>query len=140
MSSTRPTPGRTLRISLWVVQVLLALVFGFAGAMKATQPIEALAPNMPWVLAVPALVRFIGVSELLGAVGLVLPSLTRIQPKLTPIAASALLLVMVLAAGFHAVRGEWSAIIGNIVLGALAAFVAWGRFRKAPIASRAGAS
>ncbi len=136
----KPTPSRALNISLWIAQILLALLFGFAGSMKATKPIDELALNMPWVLVVPGLVRFIGVSEFLGALGLVLPSVTRVQPKLTPIAAAALVLVMVLAAGFHALRGEWSAIVGNVILGGIAAFVAWGRIRKAPITSRSGAS
>ena len=92
---------------------------------------------MPWVGDVPgALVRFIGVSELLGGIGLLLPSLTRIAPKLTALAAAALVAVMVLASGFHLLRGEYAAIGFNVVLGGLAAFVAWGRSSKAPIKSR----
>jgi hypothetical protein len=78
----------------------------------------------------------IGVCELLGAVGLILPSATRVLPVLTPVAASALTLVMVLAAGTHFSYGELPVIGVNVVLGGLAAFVAWGRFRRAPIAPR----
>ena len=81
----------------------------------------------------PALVRFIGASELAGALGLVLPSATRIRPLLTPLAAMGLVIVMLLAALFHISRGEWLALPINAVLGGLAAFVAWGRLRKAPI-------
>lgn len=123
-------------VSLWIVQILLALAFGMAGSLKTFTPIDELALQMPWVTSTPALVRFIGVSELAGALGLILPALTRIRPSLTPLAAAALVLVMILATLFHAVRGEWPGVPVNLVLGGLAAFVAWGRFRKVPIAPR----
>ncbi len=135
-ASLAPTSNKGLRISLWIVQVLLGVAFLMAGLMKATQPLEALAAQMPWVAGSGALVRFIGISELLGGVGVILPALTRIQPRLTPLAAAALTVVMILAAGLHVVRGEFSAVPVNLVLGGLAAFVAWGRFKKAPIAAR----
>src|SRR5262245_22830625 len=96
---TEATTGgsKILRGALWTVQVLLAIAFGMAGVMKATQPIEVLAAQMVWPGDVPsALVRFIGVSELLGGIGLVLPAATRIQPRLTPLAAVGLVVVMIL--------------------------------------------
>ena len=131
------TPARGLHVALWGVQGLLGLAFLLAGVMKSTQPIETLGQNMPWALAVPpALVRVIGVSELLGALGLVLPSALRVAPKLTPLAAAGLVLVMALAGAFHATRGELGALPINLVLGGLAAFVAWGRLQAAPIAGR----
>lgn len=80
--------------------------------------------------------RFIGIAELAAAVGLILPALTRILPKLTPLAGLGLAVIMVLAAGFLVQRGEMSALPINFLLGALAAFVAWGRWRKVPIAPR----
>lgn len=124
-------------ISLWVVQVLLAVFFGMAGFMKSTQPIAELAEKMVWPGVVPAaLVRFIGLSELAAAFGLILPAATRIKPVLTPLAGAGLAVIMLFAAIFHAVRGEFGALPTNFVLGALAAFVAWGRFRKAPIPPR----
>lgn len=130
-------PPKALHLTLWVAQILLALAFTFAGAMKATQPIADLAQQMVWPGTVPApLVRFIGVSELLGGLGMILPAATRIKPVLTVLAALGLTTIMVLAAIFHATRGELSAIPVNIVLGGLAAFVAWGRWQKAPIAAR----
>ncbi len=130
-------PSRGLHYALWAVQILLALAFGMAGVMKSTSPISELAQKLIWPGAVPAaLVRFIGVSEFAGALGLVLPSATRIKPALTPLAAGGLVVVMVLAAGFHITRGEMGALPINGTLGALAAFVAWGRSRKAPIAPR----
>jgi putative oxidoreductase len=82
------------------------------------------------------LVRFIGTSELLGALGLILPAAMRIKPVLTGFAALGLLTIMVLAALFHASRGEFGMLRVNSVLGALAAFVAWGRLKKAPIPAR----
>ena len=124
-----------MNILLWLVQILLAAAFGMAGVMKATQPVDVLAANgIAWAPQVPlALVRFIGISELLGAVGLILPALTKIKPSLTPLAALGLLTIMILAMGFHVSRGEAGALPANIVLGGLAAFVAWGRTSKAPI-------
>jgi putative oxidoreductase len=133
-STAAPAKGWT--IGLWVAQALLALAFGLAGAMKIATPIAELAQKLPWVTDLPNLVRFIGVSELLGAFGLILPAATRIRPILTPIAAMGLVLVMVLAAGFHLLRGEAQALPVNLALGAIAALVAWGRLRKAPIAPR----
>ena len=124
-----------MTILLWLAQILLACAFGMAGVMKATQPVDVLAANgIGWAPQLPlALVRFIGISEFLGAVGLILPALTRIKPFLTPLAALGLLTIMILAMGFHVSRGEAGALPVNMVLGGLAAFVAWGRTSKVPI-------
>ncbi len=124
-----------MNILLWLVQILLACAFGMAGFMKSTQAVDVLAANgINWAPQLPlALVRFIGISEFLGAVGLILPALTKIKPFLTPLAALGLLTIMILAMGFHVSRGEAGALPFNIVLGGLAAFVAWGRTSKAPI-------
>lgn len=117
-----------MKIVTWIVQILLAAAFIIAGFMKSTQSIEALAAGMPWADEVPAaLVRFIGVSELAGGLGLLLPQLTGIRPQLTPMAAWGLVLVMVFAAVFHIPRGEYMALPINLVVGGLAAFVAWQR-------------
>lgn len=128
------TPSKGWHITLWILQVLLAFAFGMAGFMKLTAPIAELAKQMPWTTEVPAgLVRFIGGAELAGALGLILPMLTRIRPSLTGLAASGLTLVMVLAAGFHLIRGEAPMAVPSVVLGALACLVAWGRAKKAPV-------
>jgi len=136
-SPAQPARG-ALHVSLWIAQVVLALAFSLAGTLKATLPIADLAVKMTWVADVPAgLVRFIGTAELLGAVGLILPAATRIRPGLTALAAAGLVTVMVLAFGFHATRGELAqAAPSTLVLGGLAAFVAWGRFKGAPIRGR----
>jgi hypothetical protein len=108
-----------------------------AGVMKTTMPIAELAKKMVWPGALPpAMVRFIGASELLGAIGLLLPSLTRIKPRLTPLAAAGLALIQILAMLFHLSRGEVWALPLNLTLGGLAAFVAWGRNNRAPITPR----
>jgi len=136
-SVTAKKPARGIGISLWIAQSLLALVFGFAGTMKLLTPIDELAKNAAWIKDSAFLIRFIGTSELAGALGMLLPSLSRIKPKLTSLAAVGLFVIMVLATGFHLTRGETKVIPMTLLLGALAAFVAWGRFRKAPIAKRA---
>ena len=132
-----PARRTGLHVTLWVVQVLLAAMFVMSGLMKLTQSIDALAASLPWVTTVPELlVRFIGAAEFAGALGLILPSLTRIQPRLTALAALGLVVVMVLAAGFHASRGEFAALPMNLIIGLVALFVAWGRGKAAPIAPR----
>jgi uncharacterized membrane protein len=131
------TPGKGLHLGLWVVQALLAVVFFMVGAMKLATPIESLQAQMPWVGgAMGGAVRFIGAVEVLGALGLVLPAATRILPRLTPLAATGLSTVMLLAVFTHLVRGEYPVLGANVMLGGLAAFVAWGRFKKAPVAPR----
>ena len=130
-------PSKALHLGLWVVQGLLGAMFLAAGVMKATQPIAVLVDTLGWPAAVPAaLVRVIGVAELLGALGLILPAATRVKPMLTPLAGVGLAMVMLLATIFHISHGELGALPIPLVLGGLAAFVAWGRAAKAPIAPR----
>ena len=122
-----------MNIALWIVQVLLGGMFVMAGVMKAFQ-YERAKVSLFWVKDVPrGLVTFIGISELLGGLGLLLPAITGILPWLTPLAGAGLALVMVLAIGFHASRREAQAIGFNAVLLVLAAFVAYGRFMVVPL-------
>lgn len=130
------TENKGLNIALWVAQGLLAAMFLMAGFMKTTTPIAELGATLPWVNDFPYLVRFIGISELLGAIGLLLPSILRIQPKLTPLAAWGIVAIMVLASIFHGMKGEFPQIGINVVLGAIAGFVAWGRTTKVPISAK----
>jgi uncharacterized membrane protein len=123
--------------ALWVVQVLLAIAFLLAGFGKLTMPVDQFVEAMPWVETTGVMAgRIAGFFELLGAIGLIAPSALRIAPKLTALAAAGLAVVMVLASGVHVARAEWSFLPMNLVLGSLAAFVAWGRFVKAPIEAR----
>lgn len=137
-TESRPmtAPSRGLNIALWVLQLLLAVAFLMAGGFKLTTPAEAfVAQGMTapvWAL------RLAGISEVLGAVGLVLPSLLRVQPRLTPIAAALLALVVGLAVVTHMAMGQFGAIVPPLMLGLLCSFVAWGRFKAAPITPKRG--
>lgn len=129
--SNRP---KGLHIALWIAQVILGGMFIMAGIMKSSQPIAELSKTVPWSAQVPeGLVRFIGVCELLGGIGLILPSLLRIKPILTPVAAIGLVTIMVFATVYHISKGETNVIGFNAVLGFVAIFIAWGRLKKAPI-------
>lgn len=117
-----------MNVFLWVLQGILAAMFAMAGIMKATQPKEKLAGNLPWVEDFSqSTVRFIGAVELLAAVGLILPAVTGVAAVLTPLAAVGLAVVMLLAANTHRRRGEPGAIAFNAVLLVAAVVVAWGR-------------
>jgi hypothetical protein len=116
-----------------VVQGLLALVFLFSGGMKLVLPLD----TMTGQIAMPGpFLRFIGVAEVLGALGLILPSLLRIRPGLTPLAAVGLVIIMIGATVITLGVGEVVAALISIVVGLLAAFVAYGRWRLAPIGRR----
>lgn len=123
-----------MNMAIWAIQILLAVVFLMAGVMKIMQPKDKLAESLAWVEDFsPNSIRAIGVVELLGALGLVLPALTGILPWLTPLAAAGLALTMIGAIVTHLRRGEYPNILINIVLLALAAFVAYGRFVLIPV-------
>lgn len=125
-----------MNVALWIVQALLALAFLLAGGMKLATPIDDLVANgMAFAEHVPYLVRFIGLSEVAGALGLILPMALNIKPKLTPIAAGALAFVMVLAAATHVMLGDFAGLGAPVMLGSLAAFVAWGRGAKRTLAA-----
>lgn len=119
-----------MNVALWVVAGLLAAAFLAAGAMKLSQPKEKLAASgMGWVESFSAgQVKAIGALEVLAAIGLIVPPLVHVAPVLAPLAATGLVLMMIGAAVTHARRGEFPQIAVNVVLLALAAFVAWGRF------------
>lgn len=134
MKTTENSPSKVLNIALWATQIILAAMFLMAGFMKSTSPIGKLHETMPWSNDVPdALVRFIGISEFLGAVGLLLPAILKIKPILTPIAAIGLALIMLFATVFHIARGESEVITVNISIMLIALFIAWGRMKRIPI-------
>jgi len=137
MSAT-PTAStsRGLHITLWVLQVLVGVGFLFIGGMKFGSLEEMAKQGATWALKMPWLPRFIGVSEVAGGLGLILPAATRIKPILTPIAAAALCVVMVLAAGYHVMANDVAHIAPALVFLALCAFIAWGRFTRAAIAPK----
>src|SRR5258707_6527366 len=123
------TPGQKSAVLLWIIQGLLALIFLFAGGAKLVMPIEEMTKQMP----LPGLfLRFIGVAEVLGAIGLILPGLLRIRPGLTPLAAAGLVIIMIGATGIGLWAGDVAITVISLVVGLLAAFVAYGRWRLAP--------
>ena len=124
-----------MNVVLWIVQALLALAYIMAGSMKAFRPLEALSKSMGWVRAVPAgFVRFVGIAELLGAIGLILPMVTNIAPWLTVAAAAGFVLVQIGASVLQVSRQETSQVPVNVVLLLLAVLVLVGRVAIVPIA------
>ena len=133
--SPTTTSGKGLRLTLWMAQGALALFFLMVGYSHALVPYDEIAQQATWMKDVPhVLGRFIGYAELAGGLGVIIPAATRIAPSLTPLAALGLGTIMTLAIPFHVVRGEASVVWMHAFLAALALFVAWGRWRKAPIA------
>lgn len=129
----------TLNGVLWTLQMLWGFFFagsGFGKVLLADDTLYASAPRaVAWYAAVPQpLIVCIGVCEVLGGVGLILPALTRRRPGLTPLAAALLALTMLLAAAFHLMRGEYALIPATVVLGGVAAFIAAGRWTLRPVA------
>ncbi|WFU25386.1 DoxX family protein [Bradyrhizobium sp. CB1717] len=131
------TPGRALRIGLWTAQIVLAFVFISAGFVKLTTPIPQLAAMMPFAGEYSeTFVRSVALVDLAGGIGILLPALTRILPRLTVLAALGCSVLQVFAFVFHIARGEAATTPLNLVLLALSLFVLWGRNSKAPIAPR----
>ena len=123
-----------MKIASWIAQILLAFVFIAAGSMKLFA-FDQFAASAPALADARGLITFIGITELAGARGLILPALTNIMPVLTTWAAVGLATIMVLATGFHLTRGEFSHAIVTVILLALATFVIYARgfgFQPAP--------
>jgi hypothetical protein len=133
---------KAFNVLLWTLQVVWGVFFSFTGFGKVLAYDPAVWNHMlhqvAWFSAVPqGLFVFIGACEFLGGIGLILPAMTGVKPKLVPYAAIGLTLVMILAAIFHIVRGEYSFFLPvNLVLGGVAAFIAYGRLLTMPIAAR----
>lgn len=126
--------SKAWNIALWALQVVLAALFLMPGIMKTTTPIEELiSMGMTWAEGMPILPRIIGVSEMLGSVGLILPAVLRIKPVLTVWAAIGLAVVMALAVIVHLATNDAAHSGMPLMLGAAAVFVAWGRSKKSPI-------
>jgi uncharacterized membrane protein YphA (DoxX/SURF4 family) len=116
--------------ALWIVQGLLALIFLFAGGAKLL-PIQGASSQMP--VPLPGLfMRLVGIAEVLGAIGLILPRLLRIRPRLTPLAATGLIIIMIGATVVTLAGGSLAQALIPVIVGLLAAFVAYGRWRLAP--------
>jgi len=123
-----------MNIALWIVQGLLAALFLFAGGSKFVVPVEELTKQMP---SIPGwFLHFIGVCEMLGALGLILPGLFRVRTGLTSLAAAGLVIIMIGAVVLTLMTGEVVTALFSLVVGTLAAFVAYGRWRLAPLSAK----
>ena len=121
-------------IAVWIVQVFLAFVFLVTGAIKLVMPREKAMERAPYCEDyTQRQLHLIGIAEILGAIGLILPGLTGILPWLTPLAAVGLALTMIGAIFTHYRREEYNLIIGNVILLLLSLFVAYGRFFVEPL-------
>ena len=120
--------------ALWIIQALLGLLFLFSGAMKFVMSVAVMTKDMPsmpgWFL------HFIGVMEILGGLGLILPSLLRIRPVLTPLAAAGLVIIMIGATVITLSTMGVGAAVLPLIVGILCAFVAYGRWRLVPLSAR----
>ncbi|WP_306052931.1 DoxX family protein [Natronococcus wangiae] len=127
-----PRPrGSITNYTLWTVQGLLALLFLFTGGMKLVTPIEVMTAQMP--VPLPGLfIRFIGVAEVLGAIGLVIPGLLHIRENLTPLAAAGLVVITIGATALTLVGGDIVLALIPLLVGLLSALVAYGRWRLQP--------
>jgi len=134
---TVPTnTSKTLNIILWISQILIAILL-LSGTFIKFMPIEKVAAMMPWTGEVPVwAVRLLGVIDLLGAIGLILPAALGIKRKLVAVTALCIVLLMISAIVFHVARNEASSIGINIFTASVAAFIAWGRSSKASIRSK----
>ena len=122
--------GRKLNVVLWIIQGLLALLFLFAGGVKLILPIAAIAKQV----ALPGwFLRFIGVAEVLGGIGLILPGVTRIKTGLTPLAASGLVIIMIGATSVTVAKLSILSALFPLAVGLLASFVACARSKLAPL-------
>lgn len=122
-----------MNVLLWILQVVLGIYFFATGIVHFIVPPGLPAP-MAWMYELsPGLHYFSGSAEILAGLGLILPGLTRIQTRLTPLAALGLVLVMIGAAIWHVMRGEFANIVMNLILMGLAAFVAYGRWKLSPL-------
>ncbi len=120
-----------MNIALWIAQILLALIFIFAGVIKFVTPMDEMLKQMPIALP-PAFLIFTGIVEVLGGLGVILPWLLNIRPGLTPLAAVGLVIVMIGAVVYTIAAGDPAPALIPAAVGLLAAFVAWGRWRSKP--------
>jgi uncharacterized membrane protein YphA (DoxX/SURF4 family) len=119
-----------VNVVLWILQILTALMFLFAGGVKLVGPLDQLMKGLPQWLT-PGFLRFVGVCEVAGGLGLILPRLLRIKPGLTPLAAVALIGIMIGATVVTAMGASPAQSVMPVIVGLMLAFIAYGRWRLA---------
>ncbi len=125
-----------MNLLLWVLQVVIGLFFVITGVQHFVMP-EGLPSLLEWMYDLSDPIHYVaGTAEILGGLGLILPGLTRIQTRLTPLAAGGLALVMLSAAVWHIGRGEVRNVVTNLVVAAAMGFIAYGRTKLAPLPDR----
>jgi uncharacterized membrane protein YphA (DoxX/SURF4 family) len=135
--SSGPAAGAPLRIGLWTAQIIVFVLFTLFGSMKLLMPVDKLAEMWIWPCQVHSwFLHLTGILDVVGGIGVLLPAVTRIQPRLAVLAALGCSLLQIAAIIFHLSRGEAAVVPLNIVLLALSVFILWGRGRPAPIAPR----
>ncbi|MGO1971571.1 MAG: DoxX family protein [Propionibacteriaceae bacterium] len=127
-----------MNIALWIIACVAAVAYAVGGASQAfltKEKYRSLAASQHWVDDFGAgHIKAIGVTKMIGAVGLVLPAVVGIAPVLVPLAACGLMLVMAGAATTRFRRNEWNYMVGDVAFLGMFAFLAWGRFALAPFA------
>jgi uncharacterized membrane protein YphA (DoxX/SURF4 family) len=119
-----------VNVALWVLQILIGLVFLFAGGVKLVGPLDQFMKAMPaWIS--PGFLRFVGVCEVAGGLGLILPRLLRVKPGLTPLAAVGLIGIMIGAVVVTATGASPAQAAMPVIVGLMLAFIAYGRWRLA---------
>lgn len=124
-----------MNVALWIIQILMAALFLFAGVMKFIMPMEEMQKQMPVALSA-AFIYFIGIAEAAGGLGLILPSALRVKPGLTPLAACGLVIIMAGAVWLGLISPDPKTAITPAIVGLLLVFVAYGRSRLAPLRPR----
>lgn len=122
--------SKRMNLVVWIAQCILATGFIWAASMKLLQSPEKLAEMWSWTASNPELVKLTGILDLLAGIGLTLPALLNIQPRLTIYTAYGTILLMIAASIFHILRGEASQIGVNIFFAGMAGFIAWARNKQ----------
>lgn len=137
-ASEMPDTGmKALRIGLWCAQGIVFALFTLFGCMKLLLPVQQLADMWVWPGQIPVWILYAtGILDVAGGVGVLLPSLLRVRPRLSVLAALGCAALQIAAILFHVSRGEAAVIWLNLILLALSAFVAWGRARRVPVSPR----
>jgi len=121
-----PKHSKVILIAVWIAKIILAISFIWGASLKLFLSIEKLSAMWPWTAEVPvAVVKFTGIIDLLGGIGIISPVILSLNPKITQITAFAIIVLMICGSVFHICRGEASQIGINVFFAFLASFIVW---------------